>query len=605
MARKKTKSIPLSGMKYYQKSGDAEGIVTAEVFDEAKRDRIRSWVTFYRNNISFFIEHYMGVILFPYQRFWVTLMSRSTKFLGIASRASAKSWLIAVYSIARCILYPGTTVILASSTKAQAGLIISDKCKALYDEHPNIRRECSNLTTNMNKWEMEFYNGSKIKVVVSGEGARGNRSNVTVLEERRLIPSEIIDSIIRPFRISRQAPYMKLPEYSEIEELREESLEIIITSAHYKSYEWYPEAKKLLRQIASGNKDVRAIFFDYLITLKHGIKTKKQIIEDKRDFNDPIAFLMEYGNIPYGSSSASFYKLGLFNRSIKRSWRPMTDEMFITGKRNPYDIEKLINEERIVSVDVAMRAGRDNTIVTCARLLPNTKKGWETEVVYMESYNGKRTDDQTLRIKRIFEEFRGDTLVLDLLNAGISVFDGLSSITHDEIRGEDYPSYTVIRSDLVDNSLYDELVSRTKGRDAIPCIYPILATGDLNTRIAVKFKERMRNKLIKYLVDDNEEEEFLIKSGNKDILDQYDSEVRAYLLQAHLQTTLFINESISLDMNMINGKLKLEQPEGTKKDRYTSVSYLNYYVSLMDLDLLKEVSGETDEQAFLEVARVF
>ena len=171
--RKTNSTLKLKGMKPYQKSGESSSMLTSEQMDEQVKDRLKTWVTFYRNNISFFIEHYMGVTLYPYQRFWVTLISQSTEFVGIASRASAKSWLIGVYSIARCILYPGTIIALASSTKAQAGIIISEKCKALYDEHENIRRECSNLTLNMNKWEMTFYNGSKINVVVSGEGGRG------------------------------------------------------------------------------------------------------------------------------------------------------------------------------------------------------------------------------------------------------------------------------------------------------------------------------------------------------------------------------------------------------------------------------------------------
>jgi len=438
-----------------------------------------------------------------------------------------------------------------------------------------------------------------------------HRSNMTVLEERRLIPTVIIDSIIRPFLVSRQPPYMNLPEYSGIEELREEPLEVIITSAHYKSYEWYGEIKRFLKEMADGDPDIKAIFLDYKIVTHHGIKTKKQMAKEKRDF-DPITFLMEYGNIPYGSSSLSYYRLGLFNRAIKRSWRPITDEAFVTTKsphfpygKNPYDIEKLPNESRIVSIDVGMRSGRDNTIVTCARLLPNVTKGWETDVVYMESYNGKRTEEQTLKIKRIFEEFKGDIIVLDLLNAGISIFDGLSAVTQDEDRGEEYPAYTVMNSPQVDDVLYDELMERTKAQEYIPCIFPIRATADLNARIAIKFKERMRNKLIRYLVDDNTEEDFLIKSGNKDILDQDDTGIRAHLLQAHLQTTLFINESISLEMAMVGGKLKLVKPEGARQDRYTCVSYLNYYVSLMDIDLLKDRSNIGDEEAFLSVARFF
>lgn len=595
----------LQNMKPYSKSNEPLKFFSEKEMTKQKRDRIKSWVTFYRSNPSFFIEHYMGVSLYPYQRFWINLMARSTEFVGIASRASAKSWLIGVYAIARCILYPGTTIALASSTKAQAGLIISEKCKSLAEEHSNIMRETSNIVTNQNKWEMTFFNGSKINVVVSGESGRGHRSNITVLEERRLIPNEIIDSIIRPFLVSRQPPYMKNPKYSSIEELREEPEEVIITSAHYKTYEWYAETKKFIKQMASGDPDVKCIFLDYHISLRHGIKTKKQMQREK-DTLDPITFLMEYGNIPYGSSTLSFYKLGLFDREIKRSWRPIKDEIFLLKGKNYYDIPKLQDEMRIVSVDVAMRAGstNDNTIISCARLQPS-RKGWITEVVFMESHNGKNTNLQALRIKQIYEEFQGDVLVLDLQNAGISVFDALTSVTKDEIRGVEYPPYTVMNSANVDSKVYEELIGRTLGQDAVPCIFPISANAPLNSLIAVKFRERLKKKLIAFLVDDNTEEEFLIKSGNKDILDQDDTGIRAYLLQAHLQTSLMINESIALEMAPAQGLVKLVEPAGARKDRYTSVSYLNYYVSLLDTELLKDKSSEWDDaEAFLGVSVV-
>lgn len=593
---KRTTTPPLKNMKYFTKANDPVSFVGDREMTKAKRDRIKAWVTMYRNNPSIFVEHYLGVKLFPYQRFWLNLMVKSTEFVGIASRASAKSWLIAVYSIARCILYPGTIIALASSTKAQAGLIISEKCKALRDEHPNIARECSNIVTNQNKWEMTFHNGSRINVVVSGESGRGHRSNITVLEERRLIDNVIIDSIIRPFLVSRQAPYMKKPEYAQIDELREEPQEIIITSAHYKAYEWYPEIKKFIKMIADGDPDTKGLFLDYPISIHHNIKTKKQMAREKKNL-DPITFLMEYGNIPYGSSNLSFYKLGLFNRVIKRSWRPIRDEVFLTTRKNNYDIPKLSDEMRIVSVDVAMRAGstNDNTIITCARLLPS-RKGWITEVVYLESHNGKNTNLQALRIKQIFEEFQGDVLVLDLQNAGISVFDSLSGVTKDEIRGVEYRAYTVMNSMYVDTKVYDELTNRTLGQDALPCVFPISATAQLNSHIAVKFRERLKKKLVTFLIDDNSEEEFLIKSGNKDILEQDDSTMRAYLLQAHLQTSLLINECIALEMTMMNGLIKLVEPSGARKDRYTSCSYLNYYVSLLDTELLRDKYSLIDDE---------
>jgi hypothetical protein len=178
MAKNQTvsKSPPLKNMKHYSKADESIQMITADTMNRKRIDRLKSWITFYRFNPSFFVEHYMGLTLFPYQRFWINLISMSTEFLAISSRASAKSFLIAVYAIARCILYPKTTVALSSSTKAQAGLIIAAYCVALRDEYPNVRREISNIVTNQNKWEVTFKNGSIINVVISGEGGRGREN---------------------------------------------------------------------------------------------------------------------------------------------------------------------------------------------------------------------------------------------------------------------------------------------------------------------------------------------------------------------------------------------------------------------------------------------
>ena len=595
MAKKKnvaSSSPPLQNLQIVERVNEPKKALTSATIEEKRIDRIREWTTFYRYNPSFFVEHYMGINLYPFQRYWINLMAHSKRFLGIASRASGKSWIIAVYTMARCILYPGTKVVITSSTKKQAGLIISAYCIPMIMNHPNINREILSYTANNNTYEVRFKNGSFITVVVSGESGRGNRSNINVLEERRLIPNDVIQGIIRPFMVSRKPPYMMNPKYSNIQELKdaEEPQEIIITSAHYKSTEWYPEAVKFLKDISEGDENKKAIFLDYLITLEHGIKTQLQMQEEKEQ-DDPITFLMEYGNIPFGSSSHAFYKLEMFNRVIKRSWRPITTEMFITTRKNPYDIPKHEDEIRLVSVDVAMRAGKtnDNTIITCARLFPG-KNGWLTDIVYMESHNGENTLAQALRIKQIMEEFQGDTLILDIAGAGIGVADALSAVTKDEIRGVEYPAYTVMQSPYIDSKVYEELTSRAIARDAKKCIFPISATSQLNSTIAVEFRNRLKKKLVSFLVDEIEEEEFLIHSRNKDILDSANTEMRIYLLQAHVQTTRAINESIALEMQIQNGLVKLQEPEGARKDRYTSISYLNYYASLLDKELLREKS---------------
>ena len=148
----------------------------------AKKNRLISWITFYRLNVHRFIQHYFGVKLYPYQILWVWSMGIKDSFFTVASRSVAKSWLIGLYATAKCVLYPNSSVIIVSSTMAQAAVIINEKIKSLYNDYPNIQREIASITSGLNKHEVLFHNGSTIKVVASKDSARGkvNLPNMTV-----------------------------------------------------------------------------------------------------------------------------------------------------------------------------------------------------------------------------------------------------------------------------------------------------------------------------------------------------------------------------------------------------------------------------------------
>lgn len=85
-----------------------------------------------------------------------------------------KSFLTAVYCCCRCILYPNTKIIVASGTKGQARLLISQKIeKELVNMSPNLRREIKEIRVGANDAIVKFKNGSTIEAVASGESARG------------------------------------------------------------------------------------------------------------------------------------------------------------------------------------------------------------------------------------------------------------------------------------------------------------------------------------------------------------------------------------------------------------------------------------------------
>lgn len=141
---------------------------------QEKRDNLISWITFYRRNIHRFIQHYMGVELFWYQIIWIYFMSVSDSFVTIAARASAKTWLLAVFSVAKAILYPDSLIVVVALTKEQAGIILSEKIVGLKNNYPNVAREIKNIVTSMNQYECQFHNGSTIRVVPTRDSARGN-----------------------------------------------------------------------------------------------------------------------------------------------------------------------------------------------------------------------------------------------------------------------------------------------------------------------------------------------------------------------------------------------------------------------------------------------
>jgi hypothetical protein len=560
--------------------------------DEKKKDNIIAWTTFYRRNVHYFVKHYLGIELHLYQSFWIFLMGITDTFVCIASRASAKSWLIGVFSIARAILYPNSLIIIVASTKEQAGNIVSEKIKGLYNSHPNVQREIKKITDSLNKYEVEFWNGSTIRVVASRDSSRGKRSTFTIYEEFRLIDKAIVDEVIRPFSFIRQPPYLKNPEYSH---LKEESKEIFISSAYHKGsgFWWYEETIKTIKMMLNGG-NVGFLAFDYLIVVKHGIKTMNQILKDKEKM-DEITFSQEYENIPYSEGSSAYFKLNMFikNRILKRAFYPVRNEDFDSKKFHTC-LPKQKNEIRFISVDLAARAGTQNdaTIMTCFKLVP-TNKGYERNVLYIESHAGKNTVLQTLRLKQLWFDFQADYFVIDLAQMGISIYDNLGTVTIDDERGIEYPAFTVMQHKSIEEKTYNELFERTIGLDASPIIYPIVASARSNSEIAVELKDSLQKKMIHFLIEENKADDIMTET-EKDYLNAENSEMKARLLHPYLETSLMINECINLSMTIVSGNIKLSEGGG-RKDKYTSLSYGNHFASLLDNDLLKEMGGDSLE----------
>lgn len=556
-------------------------------------ERLIDWTTFYRRNLPAFIEHYLQISLYMYQVICLYLLNLFGSVGIVAARASAKSFIIAIFACAKCILYPKSRIVIASSTKGQAALIVKEKIeKELMPKSETLRREIESIVVNNAATEVNFHNGSSIVVVAANENSRGYRGTGLVLEEFRNIKKAIADKVLRPFLVSRQADYvLKFPEY---QNLTEEPINIYISSSGTTS-EWIWDTCKELVDGYYKDHSSCLVAMDYSIALRHNIKTRAQIMADKRTF-DSLTFRIEYENEMLRENTNAFFSYQMLssNQRLKKCFYPKRDEDISIGKKNPYAIPKQPGEIRIVSCDIALvnKRRNDNSVFSCLRLLPETIKmrgdsettrGYRRACPYIEARPGGDVDEQAIRIKQLFYDFEADYVVLDTRNGGIFAYDRLAKVLYDENRDVEYRAWTCIND--------DSIAQRVTVYGADPVVFVINGNAKLNSDIALCFRDVLETKRIDFLIPLNEAVDTVLQK-NIAYNSAPDGETMAFYERPYLETQQMISETIALEYERgeQTGVYRVFEVGKNTKDRYTSLSYGNWFASLLEQDLLSDTS---------------
>ena len=91
-----------------------------------------------------------------------------------------KSFLLSIFCCVRCILYPGTLIVIASKSRGQALEIIEKIVTILMPNSDNLKREIKDKSISPINAYVDFHNGSRIKIITSNENARHNRANIVI-----------------------------------------------------------------------------------------------------------------------------------------------------------------------------------------------------------------------------------------------------------------------------------------------------------------------------------------------------------------------------------------------------------------------------------------
>lgn len=461
--------------------------------------------------------------------------------------------------------------------------MISEKIdKELRGMSPNLRKEIKEVRVGANEVSVIFWNGSSIVAVVSGDGARGHRGHLFVGEEFRLIDKDVLDKIFRPMLA---AP--RMPGYTENEKYKnyppEQNSEIYISSAWFKSHHAYDKFKAFTKKMLHGDNTF-VCDLPYTVAVENGLLTKERVeaIRSEDDMNE-ISWMMEMEGIWYGENDDAFFKSADVNpcRTLRKPFYPPTDIEYAMseGKRKKSSLPKQDGEIRIIGADIAYASGKqnDNSVFSLLRVLPNNG-GYERQLVHMESYNGMKPEDQCTRLKQLMVDFESDWLVLDRSAVGAAVWNELQKTTYDKERDVEYPAYTSINN--------DNTVDRMASKASRPVVYTIAnPSREFNSNVATELLSAFLKKKLRLLINDTEAKNEM--ASGSDFVSK-SPEDQSYLLRPYVQTTATINELINLEYSVQSGHVVISEKGSARKDRYSSLSYANYYAHLLEEEELRK-----------------
>lgn len=537
------------------------------------------WGSYYRQNIDIFVRDYLQLdFLKWFQLMLLVMMDRARIFLWIAARGMGKSFLIAIFAVVRCILYPGTKVVITSGTRGQSINILEKIQTELMPASPNLRNEIDMSNTKFTGQDAKimFKNTSYIKVVTASDNARSNRANILIVDEFRMVKKDTIDTVLKKFLTSRRMPpYKELTlEERKAEYAKEPNKSCFLSSAYFKDHWSYHKMLDTFKLMLDDTKTDFMCGFPYQLSIQEGLLFPEDVEGDmlETDFNE-IKWSMEMEATWFGDEDGAFFDFNSISKD-RRIQFPMLPGSVASLLGNNQKIRipiKQNGERRILSADIALMSSKkhnnDASAVFINQMIPTKSGRYTNNIVYGDTFEGMHTEDQALIIRKLYDEFSCDYIVLDCTGLGLGVYDALVRDMVDPDTGEIYPALSCCNN--------QEMADRCTVRGAEKAIWAIKGSPQLNSECAVLLREGFRSGKIRLLVTEYDAESILPEIKGYNSLSVAE---KVKVQMPYIHTTLLVNELVNLQHEESGGRVRVFERSGMRKDRYSSLSY-NYYVS--------------------------
>lgn len=550
----------------------ADKKMTAKEVANSKAEQLMNTIAFragyYRSNPHRFVKEYLGINLKLFQKILLYMFMSSNYAMYLASRGQGKTFLVALFCVVRCILFPGSKICIASSTRSQSNEVLLKIQDELMKMSPNLAYEIKDCNIGQNNAKITFKNGSWIKVVTSSDSGRGSRANILCVDEFVKVDLNVITMVLRKFLTAPRHPkFLDKPEYKDYPQ--ERNKELYMSSAWMKSHWSFNKLKSYVAQILDDGKKYFVCGLPYQLSIKEGLLSREQVEDEmsETDFNEMI-WLMEMGCLWFGDTDGAFFSYEDISkqRILQTAIYPPSNS---TDKK--FKIPDLANgERRILSVDVALLASKkqnnDAASIFINSALPTKSNRYIGNLIYTENHEGLLTSELALIIRRLFDQMKCTDIALDVKSMGIGIYDALCRDIPDPLYGVVYPPLSCCNDPVYADRCIDKKAPKV--------IWAINATAQFNNDMYLSLREGFKQGNINLLIDEFSAEEILKNiSGYK----KMSSSEKTKLQLPYIHTTLLVNELINLEYETKGVNIKVYEKSGMRKDRVSSIGY-NYFV---------------------------
>ena len=413
-------------------------------------------IDYWRKHLDVFIEEYFQIVLKDVQRIQARCFGNCDTLQFVQSRGFGKTWITAICCLAMGVLYPGSSIIVASGTAQQANLVLR-KIDQYFIRNENVLREVdannhAPVQISSTKGVCTLKNGSRIESMAISS-MRGSRAKIVVIDEAPEVKQDDLDAILRPLRNETRSCCIQLgiSDYP--------SKMVSITSACLKSNYFYDVFVDTLRAMAHGDLSSFAVALDYRAAVRAGISTAEFFESEKRKMPES-KFAMEYGSMFIGAETGSTFPYDLTEKCRK-----------LTEVETAMPIKS--SADYVMGVDLATSSakGADNAVITIIKLIELENGNYLKKLVYMRSYHGKRLDYQANEVRRLQVKFPNTTkVVFDHRGLGDAFPQFLSQPWTDPETNKEYPPLVLD-------------TEHTTIHGAIPLLRPCVADNNVNRQM--------------------------------------------------------------------------------------------------------------------------